>query len=50
LDLHCTHPDSDDKRNLIFLVSEVKEEEDPISVAVPIIKTEVGVSCIFEFT
>jgi hypothetical protein len=49
LDLNCTHPDSDDKRNLIFLVSEVKEEDDPISVAVPIIKTEVRVSYVFKF-
>jgi hypothetical protein len=46
---NCTPPDSDDKRNLIFLVSKVKEEEDPISVAIPIIKTEVGVSNIFKF-
>jgi hypothetical protein len=49
LDLNCTHPDSDDKRNLICLVNEVKEEEGPISVAGHIIKTEVRVSYIFKF-
>jgi hypothetical protein len=49
LDLNFPHPDADDKRNIIYLVSEVKEEEDQISVALPVIKTEVGVSDVLKF-
>jgi hypothetical protein len=51
MDLNYTHPGSDDKRNAIFLVSGVKEEEEEeehMSVAVPIRKTEVRVSYNFK--
>jgi hypothetical protein len=47
--LNYPHSYSDDKRNIIYFVSEVKEEEDPISVAEPVIKTEIGVSDILKF-
>jgi hypothetical protein len=49
MDLNCTHPGSDDKRNAIFLVGGVKEvEEDNMCVAVPISKTKVRVSYNFK--
>jgi hypothetical protein len=48
MDLNYTHPGSDDKRNAIFLVSGVKEEEEDMPVAVPIRKTEVRVSYNFK--
>jgi hypothetical protein len=49
MDLNHTHPSSDDKRNVIFLLSGVKEEEeDHMPIAVPIKKTEFKVSCIFK--
>jgi hypothetical protein len=48
MDLDYTHPGSDDKRNAIFLVNGVKEEEEHMPVAVPIRKTEVRVSYNFK--
>ena len=50
MDLNYTHPGSDDKRNAIFLVSGVVEEEEEqhMPVAVPIRKTEVRVSYNFK--
>jgi hypothetical protein len=51
MDLNYIHPGSDDKRNAIFLVSGVKEEEEGeehMPVAVPIRKTEVRVSFNFK--
>jgi len=55
MDLNYTYPGSDDKRNAIFLVSGVKEEEEEgeeehMPVAMPIRKTEVRVSYNFKGT
>jgi hypothetical protein len=46
MDLNYTHPGSDDMRNVIYIVSGVKEEdkEDHMPVAVPVRETEVRVS------
>jgi hypothetical protein len=48
MDLNYTHPASDDKRNVIYLVSGVKEEENHMPVAVPVRKTEIRVSYNFK--
>jgi hypothetical protein len=46
--LNYAHPHSDDKRNAIFLLSGVREEEENMPVAVPIRKTEVRMSYNFK--